>query len=212
MPQFVPIFPLNLVAFPTEKLNLHIFEPRYIELINDCIEQQRSFGIIPVINGELKDYGTLVSIAEKATEYEGGKMDIKTIGEQAFKVLEITHHIPDKLYAGAIVQLVDKIEIKVSERLSDLIKDEVIRLFKLLNDTAIEVAHITMDSSYDIAHKIGLSLMEEFELLQLESEIHRQEFIRRHLKRMEPTLIELEKLKEKIRLNGHFKNIKGANF
>lgn len=212
MAQFVPVFPLNIVVFPTENLNLHIFEEKYQQLVNDCIAQHKNFAIIPVINGQIKEFGTFIDIIEVVQRYEDGKMDIRTRGIEVFRVLEITKEIPDKLYAGAIVAKLENQEINVSERLSDLIKNEVIRLFKLLNDQAIDVAKLTMNSSFDIAHKVGFTLEEEYQLLQLVNEIHRQEYIRRHLRKLEPTLNELEKLKEKIKMNGHFRHISGADF
>ena len=61
--------------------------------------------------------------------------------------------------------------------------------------------------SYDVAHHIGLSLAEEYELLGLMEEIHRQEYLKRHLKKVLPVMTEMETLKERIQLNGHFKNL-----
>ena len=63
--------------------------------------------------------------------------------------------------------------------------------------------------SYDIAHHAGLSLEEELELLALMSELQRQEYLKRHLAKVLPVLAGMETLKEKIQLNGHFKNIGG---
>jgi hypothetical protein len=63
--------------------------------------------------------------------------------------------------------------------------------------------------SYDIAHHVGLSLDEEYELLGLLREDQRLEYIKRHLHKVLPVVNELEALKEKIKLNGHFKNLSG---
>jgi len=63
--------------------------------------------------------------------------------------------------------------------------------------------------SYDVAHHAGLSLQEEYELLQLMQELQRQEYLKRHLRKVIPVLAEMEALKEKVKLNGHFKNLKG---
>jgi hypothetical protein len=61
--------------------------------------------------------------------------------------------------------------------------------------------------SYDLAHHAGLSLEEEYELLGLMHELQRQEYLKRHLNKVLPMLAEMEKLKEKVRLNGHFRNL-----
>ena len=66
--------------------------------------------------------------------------------------------------------------------------------------------------SYDIAHHVGLSLQEEYELLGLMQEKQRQEYIRRHLTRVIPMVAEMEGLKKKVKLNGHFKNLSSFDF
>jgi len=62
-------------------------------------------------------------------------------------------------------------------------------------------------NSYDVAHHIGLSLQEEYELLRLLDERQRLEYLKRHLTKVIPMLANMEQLKEKIKLNGHFKNL-----
>ena len=64
MTNFIPIFPLGIVVYPGEHLNLHIFEPRYKQLINECHEQKKSFGIPTVIEKKIQDFGSLVQITE----------------------------------------------------------------------------------------------------------------------------------------------------
>ena len=66
-------------------------------------------------------------------------------------------------------------------------------------------------SSYDLAHHAGLSLDEEYELLGLMHELQRLEYLKRHLQKVLPVVAGMETLKEKIQLNGHFKELKGFN-
>ncbi len=103
MTNFIPIFPLGIVVYPGEKLNLHIFEPRYKQLINDCYEGKKNFGIPTVLNDKLQEMGSSVLITEITKRYEDGKMDIKTEGQEVFKILELIKDLPDKMYSGAIV-------------------------------------------------------------------------------------------------------------
>jgi len=65
--------------------------------------------------------------------------------------------------------------------------------------------------SYAIAHHVGLTLEQEFDLLKLFSEKQRKEFIKRHLHKAIPLLSGVEQLKQRIQLNGHFKNLSGFN-
>jgi Lon protease-like protein len=80
MTNFIPIFPLGVVIYPGEDLNLHIFEPRYKQLITECHQQKKLFGIPAIIESRLQDYGTLMEITEITTVHENGEMDIKTRG------------------------------------------------------------------------------------------------------------------------------------
>jgi Lon protease-like protein len=64
MMNFIPIFPLNIVVFPGEIVNLQVFEPRYIQLINECRRQKKPFGIPVKRKDALLEYGTLMEIVE----------------------------------------------------------------------------------------------------------------------------------------------------
>jgi hypothetical protein len=66
--------------------------------------------------------------------------------------------------------------------------------------------------TYDVAHHAGLSLEEEYEVLGLMKELQRQEYIKRHLQKVLPMLLEMEQLKEKVKLNGHFRNLSAFDF
>ena len=111
MTNFIPIFPLNVVLYPGEILNLHIFEPRYKELVKECFSNNKPFGIPAVINGHVAEFGTLVTISEIVKEYDNGEMDIITDGTIVFRILEIIKKIPDKLYSGAIVNYPENAEV-----------------------------------------------------------------------------------------------------
>ncbi len=89
MTNFIPIFPLGIVVYPGEELNLHIFEPRYKQLITECYSENKLFGIPSVIDNRMQDYGTLMRIKEISKLHENGEMDIKTEGDQVFRILEV---------------------------------------------------------------------------------------------------------------------------
>ena len=64
MTNFIPIFPLSIVVFPGEEVNLHIFEPRYKQLIKECFSDVKPFGIPSIINNQTGELGTLVKVVE----------------------------------------------------------------------------------------------------------------------------------------------------
>lgn len=212
MINFIPIFPLSIVVYPGEELNLHIFEPRYKQLIEECAETNKPFGIPIVIKNHLNEMGTLVEIKEVTTKYENGEMDIKTRGSKVFRILEVIKEVPDKLYSGAIVNYpsnsVDAGKRELMQRVINGIK-ELHRLLKVTKEFNKPEEQLV---SYDLAHHVGLSLEEEYELLGLLQEVQRQEYLKRHLAKVLPVLAEMETLKEKVKLNGHFKNLPSSGF
>lgn len=208
MTNFIPIFPLSIVVYPGEELNLHIFEPRYKELIQECSKKGKQFGIPSVINNKVNEMGTLMEIKDISKIYDNGEMDIKTKGIRVFRILELVKDIPEKLYSGAIVTYPDNIEQGNRALMTNVVK-AIRQLHASLKVTKEFKKPDEELWSYDVAHHAGLSLEEEYELLQLLHELQRQEYLKRHMVKVLPLLNEMEALKEKIKLNGHFKNLSG---
>jgi hypothetical protein len=207
MTRFLPIFPLNIVVFPGEALNLHIFEDRYKQLVLECFEQKKEFGIPTVINGQMKELGTKVKILSIDKEYEDGKMDIKTQGISTFRVLETITNVPDKLYQGAIVSNIETEYYDGFKSKMKVIMKEIEMFHGLLNikkDYNIPFEELT---AYHIAHHIGLNIEEEYDVLRMPKESQRQEYILRHLRKVLPTVHELNNLQKRIQLNGHYKHL-----
>ncbi len=211
MTNFIPIFPLALVVYPGEELNLHIFEPRYKQLITECHELKKNFGIPAVINEKMGDLGTLVEIIEIVNTDANGEMDIRTKGLKVFRVLETIQSVPEKLYSGAIVNYPDS-DDQGNHELMEKVVAGIRKLHQLLNVTKSFTKADEELTSYDVAHHVGFSVDEEYELLGLTMELQRQEYLRRHLTKVIPVVLEMEGLKEKIKLNGHFKNLTGFKF
>jgi Lon protease-like protein len=207
MTNFIPIFPLNIVVYPGEKLNLHIFEPRYKQLINDCLKENKSFGIPCVINDRIEELGTLMRVTELVKDYENGEMDIRTEGINIFRTLEIVKSIPDKLYDGAIVTYPQNFMAHGDSELSNKILAEVKNMYELLGVAEKFPDNKTSMISYEIAHFVGLSRQQEYELLNIFTEIQRLEYLRRHLNSMASTLTGLQEMKKRINMNGHFRNL-----
>lgn len=206
MTNFIPIFPLAIVAYPGEALNLHIFEPRYKQLIDECFAAKKPFGIPSVIKDKLSEMGTLMQITEVSKVYEDGNMDIKTEGVQVFRILEVVNELPDKLYNGAIVSYPENDMMGKKFLMQKVVKGirELHRLLKINKEFKKRDEEL---SSYDVAHHAGLSIQQEYELLELMHEVQRQEYLRRHIVKVLPLLSEMETLKERIKLNGHFREL-----
>ena len=211
MSNYIPLFPLSIVVYPNEKLNLHIFEPRYKQLINDCVEAGTPFGIPTFIQNKVGVYGTLMEIIQVEKTHTNGEMDIRTKGTGIFKIINFEKMAPSKLYAGGEVENVEInyqddviTKLKIKELLEQLYTS--LGMEKLFTDLLEDF------KSYDIAHHIGLNTEQEYALLQLSSEIERQEVILLHLQQVVPIIKATEQLKELVKQNGHFKNLIPPNF
>ena len=207
MTNFIPIFPLAIVIYPMEKLHLHIFEPRYKQLIRECMDSKKPFGIPTVLNNRLQDMGTLVEVTEIVNENENGEMDINTLGIKVFRTLEVIKKVPEKLYSGAIVNYPNNRMEDGNTRLMQSVVAGVKEVHRLLNISKDFKKPESELSSYDVAHHAGLSVEEEYEFLGLMRELQRQEYLKRHLQKVLPMLMEMEQLKKKVKLNGHFRNL-----
>ncbi|MBN7818140.1 LON peptidase substrate-binding domain-containing protein [Algoriphagus pacificus] len=204
----MPFFPLKLVAFPGEELNLHIFEPRYKELIADIVATEGTFGVC-VYNDKLMGFGTEVKLDKIHHRYEDGRLDIKTIGLRPFRIVDFKNPFEGKMYPGGEVEfLEDDLTITNVQQFEFLFYLKEM-LYLLKYEVEVDPENV---NSYTFAHKIGLKLEEELQLLQLGSEKERVDFLTDHFKRMIPAIKAIEKAKEKIRQNGHFKHLDPLNF
>lgn len=206
----LPLFPLNLIVFPYEELNLHIFEPRYKELINDCLKTGVPFGIPVFLDSKIQAYGVEVEILEIVNQYPDGRMDIKTEGKHIFQIKSFSNPMQGKLYAGGEVAFLETEEdSNTLQRL--LLVEAVSQLYEILNVKSNLKSDVPF-ISYKLAHKIGLSLAQEYELLTILTESERIDYLMAHLKKSIPIVREMERSKDVIKMNGHFKNLDPLKF
>jgi uncharacterized protein len=93
-PALLPIFPLELVLLPGVPLPLHIFEPRYKEMIAECLELKKPFGIVRAAAEGVADIGCTAEILQVTKKYDDGRMDILARGVDRFEVLEVNEDRP----------------------------------------------------------------------------------------------------------------------
>lgn len=203
------LFPLQSVIYPGEMLPLHIFEERYKQLIKDCERTGLNFGIPIYIDNHL-DYGTEMELVETVRNYRSGASDVVCKGLRVFRIRDFDQNEPDKLYPGGDVQF-----IKDKDDATETLKKQLLNLIYELY-VHLEVPKPKIDipnfRSFTLAHKIGLSLQQEYSLLKLASEKARQEFLINHLTITIPILQEMNRTKQVIELNGHFRNYDPLDF
>lgn len=206
--ELTAIFPLVTVVFLGDELNLHIFKPRYPELINDCANTKMPFGIPAVVDRQIGELGTLVELTGISIVQPNGEMDIRTKAKKIFRITRLAKLYPGKLYSGAVV------EYPVNQLAGDAkLLREVLAGVKKLHALLAVKKKLPKGRdpllSYAVAHDAGLSRAQEYELLGLFDERERLGYLRRHLERVLPVVAEMESVKEKIQLNGHFKYLPG---
>ena len=175
----LPLFPLNLVLFPGMRLPLHIFEERYKTMIGDCIESNSPFGVLlikegPEAGGTAEPFwvGTTARITQN-TQLEGGRLNILTVGEKRFQLIEIIKTTPFML--GNIQYLSEELGevpksliIEISEEYSTFLKQLATvaggwnRTIKVSNDPASLAREViaTMAASIDMPKILCQELLE----------------------------------------------------
>jgi len=207
--RYLPFFPLKLAAFPGEQLNLHVFEPRYKQLINECIEESKTFGI-PVFGENMRKFGSEMELVRVVKRYPDGEMDIITRCLRAFEIVTFDEKAPGKLYSGGEIEPIENIHDGSEEQWQDLkrLGKELISVLKM--NEALDVDLLT--NSFELAHKLGLSLEQEYDMLQMPCESQRQTYMINHLERALPLIREMENAKDRIKMNGHFQHHDPLNF
>ena len=120
MKALLPLFPLDVVLFPGTPLPLHVFEPRYKELISECLEQKKTFGIVRAEEEGLADVGCTAEIVAVTKTYPDGRMDIVTEGRERFEVLEVDEQ--RSYLRGDVVYFQDDAENPSSQQIEHAIE------------------------------------------------------------------------------------------
>ena len=197
----IPLFPLEVVLFPGSLLPLHIFEPRYKLMIRNCRQKQISFGVVLVKNEGIATAGCTAEIVEVVKEYPDGKLDILTMGRQAFQILEV---FEEQEYAEANVQYLE--DEPFAERPAS---PSLVKLYEQCHELAFGRAPDAPDpDSYDsfafhVADELPLDLSYKQSLLELRNEIDRRRSLESTL---EKWVVELEGIARARRTaggNGH---------
>lgn len=205
----LPLFPLQLVVFPGERLPLHIFEKRYQQLIKDCETDGVAFGVPTYLNKKL-EYGTEVVLQKVAKRYPNGECDVVCTGKRVFKIESFYPQMPGKLYAGGEVVFLEDDDQSIEALQEELLRNIAILYIELTidNPPVFDIPFM----SYQVAHKVGLALHQEYHLLTLRNELERLNYLIKHLKITIPVIKEMNKAKEGIKMNGHFKSFDPLDF
>lgn len=211
MTKKLALFPLQLVVFPGETLNLHIFEPRYQQLIEDAEQDEITFAVPTVIDGGIRPVATEVTLTEIAKRYPTGECDIRARGGRVYFLEEFWKIMPGKLYPGSAAR-----ELTVDHNEKPEINQQIVELTRSIYDSlGVNKTVREVDEgfcTYDIAHYVGMQLGQEYELLTLRQARSRQEFMLDHLRSIQPEVKQKVSIRKRAQLNGHFQELIPPNW
>jgi len=127
--QIIPLFPLGVVLLPQMELPLHIFEERYKVMINECLEQDRAFGVVHYDGTDIQSMGCTAKILDVIKRYEDGRMDIVTRGKTRFVIKDMDQ---SRIYLQAKVLFFED-ELESPSDNDATLAGEVIHLLKDLD-------------------------------------------------------------------------------
>jgi Lon protease-like protein len=194
------LFPLDVVLFPGTPLPLHIFEPRYKEMINECLEQKKEFGVIRAQETNLADVGCTAEILAVTKTYDDGRMDIVAEGRDRFELLEVNQE--RAFLRGAILLVQDEPDRPSPAELSHAIE---------LHRQILALANAQQDLpegqdaalSYHLAGSLPLDLDFKQKLLSLRSEARRIQTVIEYFEGILPSLRRAIVTRRKAGGNGH---------
>ncbi len=189
----IPIFPLTIFPLPGEMVPLHIFEPRYKQLLEDAETRDISFGIYFNHTSNVTKMGSLVKLESVIKRYPNGESDIIVKCIDLFEVVTLFRNYRDKLYPGGDVNFWN-VDIKLE--VSDILHKEFMAYLSLLKINR----HSQGSSAFGIANELSLDLDDRLKFVHLENE-KRESFLLSRLRFQKHVMNEAEKLKDVFHLN-----------
>ena len=200
MASLIALFPLDVVLFPDTPLPLHIFEPRYKEMIGECLAHQQTFGVIRAVEQGLAEVGCTAEIITVVKEYPDGRLDLVTEGRQRFELLGVNQ---ERSFLRAEILLIDD-EPAIAAR------EETARAIQLHSEL-LAVAGAKQDLSaadpstlsFHMAGSLPLDLDFKQKLLALRSEPERLSLLITYFETIIPNLHRAARARQSAGGNGH---------
>ena len=163
----IGLFPLGIVLLPTERVPLHIFEPRYRELIGECLDDGREFGLVYTDEAGLRDVGTRARVTDLLEEFDDGRMNVVVEGGERFRLVELTS---GRSYHTGRVAPVDDEPAEPAEREATAALGAFRALAKIVEAEPEEPEPDSPSLSFELAARVELPAEPKQKLLELRSE------------------------------------------
>jgi Lon protease-like protein len=201
-PERIALFPLNVVLFPGAPLPLHIFEPRYRQMVKDCLEEKTEFGMLLALPKGVARVGCSAEIVEVTKRYSDGRMDILTVGRAPFRVVELFQENP--LLEGHVDYLEDR-----ETHSNANVQHDLVQLYEVCHTLIFEdypknlEGGLPEDLSYVVAAALPMDLLWKQQILELRSETARQERLVAYLREWATHLQKAKVMRQSAGGNGH---------
>jgi Lon protease-like protein len=195
----IGLFPLGIVLLPTERVPLHVFEPRYKELVGECLEQDREFGLVYADDDGIREVGTLARITEVLERFDDGRLNIVVEGGNRFRVETVTR---GRSFLTAAVSPVHDAGARPDPETAARAAGSFRALAAVAGAETEEIDESSPELSFELAAQVELPAEAKQQLLQLESEEERLELVVGLLDAVRATLIATRELGEHARKNG----------
>jgi Lon protease-like protein len=196
----LPLFPLDLVLFPGTPMPLHIFEPRYKEMIGECLSEKAHFGIVRAQESGVAEIGCTAEIIAVTKEYEDGRLDIVAEGKNRFEVMELNQE--RNFLRASVLFFEDDSEKPTADEVAHALKlhSEILGLAGAEPDLSQ-----TPESaiSFHLAGSLPLDLDFKQNLLAMRSEAKRLEALTSYFEAILPKLRRAVHVRQKAGGNGH---------
>tara|TARA_Y100001970_G_C14211209_1_gene847043 strand:- start:1386 stop:1976 length:591 start_codon:yes stop_codon:yes gene_type:complete len=169
----IPLFPLNIVVLPYEKVPLHIFEPRYKKMISESIENDTPFGIVLNNNGSIDSIGCSLNVTKILKHYNNGEYDLIATGKKCFQIIDKVKK--DDLWIGNI-EYMENLIIEDNKILKEVQNKYIELLLKLGKEENFDI-YLERKISYQFLIGISLPLNLKRNILLLEKEHERLLYI-----------------------------------
>ena len=196
----IPLFPLDVVLFPGTPLPLHIFEPRYKEMIGECLAQQQAFGVVRALEQGLAEVGCTAEIITVVKEYPDGRLDLVTEGRKRFELLGVNQE--RSFLQAEVLMIDDEPGAPPQEDTSRAIQlhSELLAIAGAAQDLSAADPSIL---SFYLAGSLPLDLDFKQKLLTLRSEPKRLSLLITYFETIIPNLQRAARAREKSGGNGH---------
>jgi Lon protease-like protein len=194
-----PLFPLQAVALPGELIPLHIFEERYKTMINDCLEDEREFGIVWLSDDGLRQVGCAARIEEILERMDDGRMNILVRGTRPFRVLERQAHLP---YPAGVIEFVEDRDEGLDASVVEGAREAYAELVRRATDRDPDAEELAEMSAYGMASTVDFGLDAKQGLLDLRSENARLRLVTRLFRAAMKRLDLVDRAQERAQSNG----------